>query len=139
MSNVIQNAVFVPGTGYLRSVHHHDYITFEAQGDSFMIDGGNEYLRRNFISDIDLGFVDYALTTDSTLDEIYNKLLWGTYGKSGKGPLKWLPICELETNHLYAILGNVPITKLAPCVFDTIRHTLQSRKAWSPDLIGHSV
>lgn len=129
--SILQNAVYVPELGYLRSAHRHDYITFEAQGDEFMIDGGNEYLRRNFTSDVDLGFVDYTLTSESTLEEIYDRLLWGTYGKDGKQPLKWLPICELETDHLCAILDHTPHQKLAPCVFDTIRHTLQQRNAWS--------
>jgi hypothetical protein len=29
---------------------------------------------------------------------------WGTYGKDGKGPLKYIPLCELETDHIEAIL-----------------------------------
>jgi len=35
-------------------------------------------------------------------------LLWGTYGKSGKEPLKWVKLGDCETEHLQAILRTQP-------------------------------
>ena len=32
------------------------------------------------------------------------KLLWGTYGKSGKDPLKYVKLFECETDHLNNII-----------------------------------
>ena len=135
---IIQNAVYVPEQNvYLKSANRHDYIVFESQGDSFFIDGGNEYLRRSFRSDVDLGFVDYTLTNESSLQEIYDKLLWGTYGKKGNEPLRWLPIRTLEESHLKAILNQVP--NVHPLIVATIRHHLSlkqqsTKKVWPPDM-----
>ena len=38
------------------------------------------------------------------LNPNWSQLMWGTYGKSGKEPLRSLPLTECETDHLQAIL-----------------------------------
>jgi hypothetical protein len=40
--------------------------------------------------------------------EAQANLLWGTYGKSGKEPLKWVRLIDCETDHLQAILRTQP-------------------------------
>lgn len=135
---IIQNAVHVPEKNvYLKSAHVHEYVGFQSQGDDFFIDGGCEYLRRNFGSDVDLGFVDYTLTSESSLQEIYDKLLWGTYGKSGREPLKWLPIRTLEASHIKAILNQV--SNVHPLYVAVLRHHLLLKgvkpyKPWPRDM-----
>lgn len=34
--------------------------------------------------------------------------MWGTFGKKGKGPMRWVRLVGCETEHLQAILNNVP-------------------------------
>jgi hypothetical protein len=43
---LIQNAVIVTDTKKIyKSWHRHDYISFDVNGESYFIDGGNEYVR----------------------------------------------------------------------------------------------
>lgn len=36
--------------------------------------------------------------------------VWGTYGKDGKGPLRWIMLKDAETDHLEAILKTQRVT-----------------------------
>ena len=47
-------------------------------------------------------FKTYGLTRESPATDFY-RIPWGTYGKSGKEPLRWIPLCELSNSHLSAI------------------------------------
>lgn len=44
---------------------------------------------------------DYASATKETA-------LWGTYGKSGSEPLRWVRLVDCETDHLLAIVRTQP-------------------------------
>jgi hypothetical protein len=49
---IIQNAVFIPSTGEIyKSWHRHDYVDFDVEGQSYFIDGGNEYIRTSVLGD----------------------------------------------------------------------------------------
>jgi len=132
-TKIIQNAIRVKDK-IINSVHVHDCLTIEEKRNSgdvieFMIDGGKEYFRGNrnsfqkYYEDNndnvpeygieDFEFEDLRLHQDtSTITEIKNKLLWGTYGKSGKEPLKFVKLIDCEIEHLENILRN--IKKLNP-------------------------
>jgi hypothetical protein len=56
-------------------------------------------------------------------------LLWGTYGKSGKEPLKWKKLGECDTDHLQAILDTQPLTETYKTA---IQNILQSREKTRP-------
>jgi hypothetical protein len=58
--------------------------------------GWEDYLREH-----------HSLSTNSPITE-FQVIKWGTYGKSGRGPLRWIPICELSNSHLEAILATQP-------------------------------
>ncbi len=49
---IIQNAVVIQDTGKIyKSWHEHDYVSFDVNGTSYFIDGGNEYIRTNIPPD----------------------------------------------------------------------------------------
>jgi len=108
MSEIIQNAVYVPSQRtYYVSSHRHDFIAFTVGDKNHFIDGGTDYFRSSLplpYTKFD-GIVDYSLTPSNTLQEIREKLLWGTYGKSGKGPLRWKPFRNLSVEHLGVIIS----------------------------------
>lgn len=52
-------------------------------------------------------------------------LLWGTYGKDGKQPLKYIPIEEMETSHIEAVLKT---QNLNGEYFNTMKKVLRYRK-----------
>jgi hypothetical protein len=43
------------------------------------------------------------------LEQAKQVAIWGTYGKDGRGPLKWKKLVECETDHLIAIIKTQPI------------------------------
>lgn len=108
-ATIIQNAVKITEDGvvtYLVSSHRHHYNrhTFK-DGSYFAVDGGCEYIRRGFGGDLtDKNIEDYNLSEKSYLEEISQKLLWGTRGKSGKDKVTYVPISTLSQQHLKNIL-----------------------------------
>jgi hypothetical protein len=90
---------------YYHSNHVHDFVTFPIDNsfpDSYgFIDGGCSYVRTNVSTDL---VEDYCLFENSTDDEVFQKLLWGTYGKSGKEEYKLVLIKDCTKEHLEAIL-----------------------------------
>lgn len=108
MSHLIQNAIYWPAAGlYLKSSHQHDYFERSIElsmglRQSIAIDGGTAY--RRLITSGNPVYEDFSLYEDSPFDMVADRFLWGTYGKDGKGPFKWVPLKECETDHLQAIL-----------------------------------
>lgn len=52
-------------------------------------------------------FMPIFTSKELTLEEA-KKLKWGTYGKSGTDPLKWINLGDAETDHLEAIFETQP-------------------------------
>jgi len=128
--NLIQQAVYSPEHGlYFKSAHVHDYVTITfADGSTYSIDGGTEYIRRGWTTGFDNArLIDMTLYGDDSFDKIVTHLLWGTRGRDGKQPLKWLPLNELETDHLQAILDTQPQIR-GTIIERVIVHVLEGRQ-----------
>lgn len=103
MRKILHNALRTPDGTVLVSRSVHDYKTYtDANGKRYMIDGGNEYVRSSSNGDEEF----LTLYSDDPHEELREVLTWGTYGKSGKEPLKRVLIKELSDNHIKAILDN---------------------------------
>jgi hypothetical protein len=106
---IIQNAVYIRKLGkYFKSAHVHDFVSFEVDGKTGFIDGGNDYFRAGGIATKQgevAGIVidNYRLDENSSILDVFEKLLWGTRGKDGKQPLTYKRIKDLELDHLKAI------------------------------------
>lgn len=127
---VLQNAIYVPSTdNYHVSVHRHDFkvVSILNYGE-VIVDGGLEYIRRSYSTNVIPHFKEFSLyTDDSFTEEIVPKLLWGTRGKDGKQPVKYVPLNSLETDHLESILKNCSSYITDPHLF-TIVYILKQRK-----------
>lgn len=108
---LIQNAIKItenhPDEFFLVSAHRHDYVSYTfKKGYSLAIDGGDSY--QKFVGDFTEGYgtdwVDWSLDDKVPFDTIKDRLLWGTYGKDGKSPLKYVLLKNCETGHLEKIL-----------------------------------
>lgn len=82
-----------------------------SNGDTVMVDGGNSfadggYYGRGTLFKVPDGTLveDYSLTEKSTFEEICDKLLWGTTGKFGDEPLRFMCLADCELEHLKAML-----------------------------------
>jgi len=48
--------------------------------------------------------IEHNLSPRSPISK-FRVIKWGTYGKSGREKLRWIPLCELSNSHLEAILA----------------------------------
>jgi len=102
-SKILVNKIMTPDGTILISTHVHDYKTYTdvVSGEQYMVDGGNEYLRRN------VNTIPYKELSVYTNDEhilIRNEFMWGTRGKNGDQPLKYVKLKKLTQDHIEAII-----------------------------------
>lgn len=71
------------------------------------------------------GTLPYEKDVDS-FEEAVATAVWGTYGKSGDQPLKFVKLCECTTDHLNAIIRTQ--ARIDPLYIKIIQHVLDKRK-----------
>ena len=86
----------------LISRHRHDYVMCTCDNKT-MLDGGTEYQR---YGGVDLSLVDLSGTIYLTdgFEKCRTAPIWGSYGKTGDEPLKFMSVSEMETEHLEAVI-----------------------------------
>lgn len=90
---IIQNAIRTPDGTILNSSHTHDYVEYvDKNGETYMVDGGKDYLRRNTTI---LKYTDYTLLESDSFELIRMRLLRGGRGKDNKSPLTYVPLCDM--------------------------------------------
>jgi hypothetical protein len=110
-ARLILNAMRTPDGTVLVSRTRHDCVTYQdANGKTYMLDGGTDYVRGMFHGDE----VNMSLLDNQPHEVQRWVLVWGTYGKDGKQPLTHKPIALMDTGHLEAVLRDCfPSTILA--------------------------
>jgi hypothetical protein len=113
---------------YLISSHVHHYNSYKFKdGSYYAVDGGCEYIRRGFGGNLDdKNIENYNLDSSSSLEEISQKLLWGTRGKSGKDKVSYVPISTLSQQHLKNIIRDDDAGKFVTHLSGVHRVTIQS-------------
>jgi len=100
---IVCNRIRTPDGTILESMHRHDYKTYvDTNGLEYMVDGGLDYTRRNVHDEAP--YTELSVYSDSPHDVIREVFKWGTRGKDGKQPLKYVPLKDLTTEHIEAIL-----------------------------------
>ena len=101
---VLVSGLICPDGTVLYSRHRHDCQTHTdtITGEWMMIDGGTAYVRSSVNK---IRGVYISLTTESPHSDIRQHFAWGTYGKSGKDPLMWVKLKDMEDSHIRAVLG----------------------------------
>jgi hypothetical protein len=86
----------------LISRHRHDYVMCTCDNKT-MLDGGTEYQR---YGGVDLSLIDLSGTIYLTdgFEKCRTAPIWGSYGKNGDEPLKFMSVSEMETEHLEAVI-----------------------------------
>lgn len=112
--NLILNAIQTPDGTIMYSRTVHDYKTHkDANGKTYMVDGGLEYIRRSAHGDE----IDLSLTDDEPHSVQRSVLTWGTYGINGDEPLHRVSIKDMTTGHILAVLdGHPPRAVLLACM-----------------------
>ncbi len=98
---LIRNAIQTPDGTILVSKYRHDYRSHnDANGKVYVVDGGLDYVRTTVHDDqISLALYD---TEPHEIQAQY--LTWGSFGIRGDQPRRDIPIAEMETSHLEAVL-----------------------------------
>ena len=102
VERLIRNAMQTPDGTILHSTHRHHYVTHDDEnGETYMVDGGNEYLRRSVNKEPAIDISVY-IDEDHEINRRYAS--WASFGKEGEGPMKVQAIKDMETDHILAIL-----------------------------------
>ena len=105
MVTLVHNAIQTPDGTILESRHRHDYRTHtDANGKTYIIDGGLDYCRHS--GHKDQKWVGCYL--EDGHEKVRTHLTWGTYGPNRDQPLRYIRLCDMETDHIQACLKNVP-------------------------------
>lgn len=98
---LIQNAIRTPDGTILVSRHVHDCnIHVDKNGESYMIDGGLEYIRSSINVE---GAEDLSLLDTMPIDNIASAIIWGTRPNPKEDKIVYKFLQDLETDHLKAI------------------------------------
>lgn len=104
MRKLLVNRWQTPDGTILESRHRHDYVEHkDANGVYYAVDGGTDYIRLNDCRP-NYPLKNLCIYSDDPHVLIREELKWGTRGILGDEPLKLVPIMDLSTEHINAIL-----------------------------------
>ena len=101
---IIRNAIITPDGTYLRSYHVHDYVEHKdtISGETYIVDGGNHYLRRSINV---VPAEDLTVTSDDHFELIRCAFVWRSFGKNGEHPQGiYIALCDMTDEHIQNIL-----------------------------------
>ena len=106
---LVYNAIRTPDGTVLVSYNRHDYKTYiDANGHEYMVDGGLDYCRRNVVEEAPAE--ELTVHFSAGHDKVREVLSWGTRGISGHEPLRYVTLCDMDTDHIKAILMNYALS-----------------------------
>lgn len=123
MSNIIRNAIQTPDGTILESHSRHDYKEYvdTVNGETYMVDGGLEYVRRNAVGEA----VELTVTLDDPHEVVREAMTWGTYGKNGDEPFRYIKLKDMTLGHICACLEEV--TNMYPQYRIAMKNELEYR------------
>ena len=91
---LILSRIQTPDGTILTSYHRHDYVThLDANGETYMLDGGNDYQRTSVNKE---PYKDLSVWSNAPYEIIRKNFHRGGRGKNGDEPLKWVPLSEMS-------------------------------------------
>lgn len=116
-TQIVVNLIETPDGTFLQSCHRQDYkIHLDRNGETYMVDGGIDYLRRSVNI---IPYKERSLYFGDDFSLIRRFFSWGTRGKDGKSPLKFKPLADLDTDHIQAILDTQRLPEWMIFLFKT--------------------
>ena len=103
MTDIMCNRIRTPDGTILESKNRHDYVTYkDANGYTYMVDGGKEYLRRNSVPEAP--YEELSVYSDADHSLIREVTKWGTRGIAGNEPLRYVALKDMTDSHITACL-----------------------------------
>jgi len=98
---IVRNSIQTPDGTNLISRHRHDYNTYtDRNGFKYMVDGGNDYLRRAL--HVNNPYVETSLYSDDEHDILRKGVSWGRRDCGGR--LSYIPINTMSRAHINNII-----------------------------------
>lgn len=98
----LYNAIKTPDGTILESHHRHDYVFHrDANGRSYAVDGGHDYLKRS--CEI-MDYEELSLTIEDSHSKLREVFGWFSYGKTGKEKRHKILLKNMDTDHILAVL-----------------------------------
>ena len=120
---LIRNAICTPDGTVLESRNRHDYREHvDANGKTYMIDGGLDYVRCSVHEDQ----VWAGCYLEDGHGAVREALTWGTFGKNGDEPYRLVTLSEMSNAHIQACLDTQ--TRMYPQIRTAMQTELQYRK-----------
>lgn len=95
---IILNQIQTPDGTIIRSYHRHDYVEhLDKNGETYMVDGGSDYLRRNVNRQ---PYKELTIYADDKYEVIRENYCRGGRGKDGRQPLTWVPMSQMSDEWL---------------------------------------
>jgi hypothetical protein len=108
----------------LVSKYRHDYVMCTCDNKS-MLDGGTDYQRyggKN-LSLLDLSGTVYL---SDGFEKCRTAPIWGSYGKDGTKPLKFMSVAEMDTEHLEIVIKDMG-SRIEKWRLDLMKQELEQR------------
>ena len=100
---LLYNAIKTPDGTILESRHRHDYKSYvDSNGETYVTDGGLSYTRRSVNKE---PYEELSVYTDDPHEKIREVFSWGSRGKKGDEPLKYILLKDITDEHLEALIG----------------------------------
>lgn len=125
MTRLVRNAIQTPDGTVLESRHCHDYVTHQDRitGETYMIDGGLEYIRSSVNT---VPATNLSVCLEDGIEMVRDVVTWGTYGKDGKQPFRRIALRDMSNGHIQACLDMCP--NMHPNISEAFKMELQYRK-----------
>ena len=124
MKRLIYNAIRTPDGTILTSRNRHDFKEYtDANGKTYMVDGGLEYIRRYVVTP---DAEELSVHLEDGIEHYRNFVEWGTYGKTGTEPLHFVKLCNMSNAHIEAILNDN--LRIHPNLKQAFENELEYRK-----------
>jgi hypothetical protein len=124
--SILSNRMRTPDGTILESLHRHHYVTYlDANGKEYMLDGGLDYVRSSANGDEEF----LTICSDDPHEVLRDAVKWGTYGKSGDEPLKYVAIADMDPYHLRACLDTQQKT-MRPDLYNVMLDEVEYRDTW---------
>ena len=118
------NRIRTPDGTIIQSKYTHDYVSYKdtSNGLVYAVDGGLSYLRRTS----DGPYEEMSLFEFSPHTELREAVKWGTRGKSGDEPTRFISIAEMDIDHIEACLKTQPY--MNPVIRRVMANEIEYRK-----------
>lgn len=98
---IILNRIKTPDGTILTSYYTHDYQSYvDKNGETYIVDGGNEYLRRTINNEPYEELSVYYSSDERDYSKIRESFHRGSRGKNGDKPLTWIPLSEMSNEYI---------------------------------------